>query len=116
MNQRSINLKTAKKITASELQYKNNEGELCDFDLFVNLFVKLPSVETHAPSPQYDFNSKNKTLDNILGYSISYSHSEVEKMFEKINKVCQNKISEFAKSEFIKKCKLKPAFNYIVHF
>jgi hypothetical protein len=94
------------KITTSDILYKNSKGELCD------LFIKLPSVDSYGPSPLYDFNSKNKTPKNIQGYTISYSHSAVEKMFEGINKVCQNKIKEFAKSELIKKCKLKPVFNY----
>jgi hypothetical protein len=94
------------KITTSDILYQNREGELC------NLFIKLPSVNTYGPSPQYDFNSKNKTLENIQGYTISYSHSEVEKMFELIKKVCQNKINDFAKSNLIKKCTLKPVFNY----
>src|SRR5580693_2651183 len=86
------------KIITSEILYKNSKGELCD------LFVKLPSVETYAPSPQYDFNSKNKTPENIQGYTISYSNSIVEKMFEVINEVCQNKINEFVKSNLIKNC------------
>ena len=94
------------KITTSEILYKNNEGEICD------LFVKLPSVETYGPSPQYDFNSKNKAQENIQGYTISYSNLIVEKMFEIINKVCQNKINDFTKDKLIKKCTLKPVFNY----
>jgi hypothetical protein len=94
------------KITTSDILYQNSKGELCDF------FIKLPAVDTYGPSPQYDFNSKNKTPENIQGYTISYSHSAVENMFEEINKVCQNKINEFAKSNFIKECQLKPVFNY----
>ena len=94
------------KITTSEILYKNSNGELCD------LFVKLPPIKAYGPSPQYDFNSKNKTLENIQGYTISYSNSIVEKMFEVINEVCQNKINEFVKSNLIKKCILKPTFNY----
>jgi hypothetical protein len=94
------------KITTSDISYLNNKGEPCDF------FVRLPSVDSFGPSPQHDFNSKNRRPDNIQGYTISYSQSDVEKMFEKIYKVCQNKINELAKSEPIKKCKLKPVFNY----
>jgi hypothetical protein len=94
------------KMTTSDILYQNEKGELC------NLFVKLPSVNTYGPSPQYDFNSKNKNTENIQGYTISYSHSEVEKMFEVINKVCQNTINDFAKSNLIKKCTIKPEFNF----
>ena len=94
------------KITTSDILYRNNDGKLC------NLYIALPSVEAYGPSPIYNFNSKMKTKENIQGYSISYSHSDVEKMFESLMKTCQDKINEFAKSKLIKKCILKPTFNY----
>src|SRR5260221_10430367 len=77
--------------------YRNDKSELCD------LYVVLPEMETYAPSPIYKFNSKNKSSENVEGYSISYHQSDAEKMFDLINDVCQNKIG--------KKYTLKPTFN-----
>ena len=92
--------------TTSEILYRNDKGELCE------LYIALPQVETYGPSPQYSFNSKVKSPDAIQGYTISYSNSEVENMFELLYKVCTSKIKEFAKQNMIKKCTLKPTFNY----
>jgi hypothetical protein len=92
--------------TTSEILYRNNKGELCD------LYIALPQIETYGPSPQYSFNSKVKSPDDIQGYTISYSKSEVESMFESLYKVCVSKINEYAKQKMIKKCTLKPTFNY----
>src|SRR5260221_712000 len=77
--------------------YRNDKSELCD------LYVVLPEMETYAPSPIYKFNSKNKSSENIEGYSVSYCHPDAEKVFDLINQVCQDKIG--------KQYKLKPTFN-----
>src|ERR1043165_4204384 len=87
------------KITTSDILYLNDNNEPCD------LFIKLPSVDTYDHLPEYIFKNKNRTPLNIEGYTILYCHSVVEKMFEVIIKVCQNKINEFAESNYIKKCK-----------
>ena len=71
----------------------------------------MPSIEAYGPFKQYSYN-KNKTPENIQGYSISYTNPIVEKMFEIINKVCQDKINEFAELNLIKPSKLKATFNY----
>jgi hypothetical protein len=92
--------------TTSEILYRNDKGELCEF------YIALPQVETYGPSPQYSFNSKVKSPDNIQGYTISYSNSAVENIFELLFKVCTYRINEFAKQKMIKKCTLKPTFNY----
>ena len=92
--------------TTSEILQRNDKGELCD------LYIALPQVETYGPSPQYSFNSKAKSPDDIQGYTISYSNSEVETMFESLYKVCVSKINEYAKQKMIKKCTLKSTFNY----
>ena len=91
--------------TTSEILYRNDKGELCEF------YIALPQVETFGPSPQYSFNSKVKSPDDIQGYTISYSNSELENIFESLYKVCTSKIKEFAKQNMIKKCTLKPTFN-----
>src|ERR1051325_7275411 len=93
------------RIITSEILYQNKEGKLCD------LYISLPSIEAYGPFKQYSYN-KNKTPENIQGYSISYTNPIVEKMFEIINKVCQDKINEFAELNLIKPSKLKPTFNY----
>ena len=92
--------------TTSEIFYRNSKGELCD------LYIALPQIETYGPSPQYSFISKVKSPENIQGYTISYGHLVVENVFEALGKVCMSKINEFAKSKKIKKCTLKPTFNY----
>src|SRR6266536_6511926 len=94
---RNINLS----INNSEILYRNNKGELCD------LYLVLPEIETYGPSPINTFNSKIKSKENIQGYTISYSHRDVEKMFDSIHDDFQNKINEI-----INNCKLKPIFNY----
>ena len=94
---RDINLS----IKTSEILYRNNKGELCD------LYITLPQIETYGPSPINTFNSKIKSKENIQGYTISYSHLDVEKMFDSIHDDFQNKINEI-----INNCKLKPIFNY----
>src|SRR6266536_3299631 len=66
---RDINLS----IKTSEILYRNNKGELCD------LYITLPQIETYGPSPINTFNSKIKSKENIQGYTISYSHLDVEK-------------------------------------
>ncbi len=88
-------------IKTSEILYRNNKGELCD------LYISLPQIETYGPSPINTFNSKIKSKENIQGYTISYSHQDVEKMFDSIHDDFQNKINEI-----INNCKLKPIFNY----
>jgi len=88
-------------IETSEILYLNDKSELCDF------YLILPEIETYGPSPIYKFNSKNKSKENIQGYTISYSHRGVEKMFDSIHDGFQNKINEL-----INNCKLKPIFNY----
>ena len=93
------------RIITSDILYQNKEGKLCD------LYISLPSIEAYGPFKQYSYN-KNKTPENIQSYSISYTNPIVEKMFEILNKVCQDKINEFAESKLIQPCKLKPTFNY----
>src|SRR6266536_4636712 len=88
-------------IETSEILYLNDKSELCDF------YLILPEIETYGPLPIYKFNSKNKSKENIQGYTISYSHRDVEKMFDSIHDGFQNKINEL-----INNCKLKPIFNY----
>ena len=77
------------KIRSSNILYRNSKGEVYD------LYIVLPSIQAYGPFTQYTFNCKNKSKENIKGYSISYSNPIVEEMFEKINKTCQNKINEF---------------------
>ena len=88
-------------IKTSEILYRNNEGKLCD------IYIALPQIETYGPSPINTFNSKIKSRENIQGYTISYSHPQVEKILDSIYDVFQNKINEL-----INNCKLKPIFNY----
>src|SRR6266536_847216 len=85
-------------IETSDIMYLNDKSELCD------LYLVLPEIETYGPSLIYKLNSKNKSPENVEGYSISYSHPDVEKVFNLINDVCQNKIG--------KQYTLKPTFNY----
>src|SRR6266536_4938617 len=85
-------------IETSDIMYLNDKSELCD------LYLILPAIETYGPSPIYKFNSNIKSLENIEGYSVSYSNPDVEKVFDLINDVCQNKIG--------KQYTLKPTFNY----
>src|SRR6266536_1137037 len=73
-------------IETSDIMYLNDKSELSD------LYLILPQIETYGPSPIYKFNSKNKSSENIEGYSVSYSNPDVEKVFDAINKVCQEKI------------------------
>jgi hypothetical protein len=95
-----------RKIITSDICYLNDKNECC------KLYITLPPMQGYGPFPSYDFNTKIKTYENIKDYQICYAHSIVEKMFAKINKVCQDRINEFVKLKLInKKCILKPIFN-----
>src|SRR6266536_1948219 len=75
-------------IETSDIVYLNDKSELCDF------YLILPQIETYGPSAIYKFNSKNKSSENVEGYSISYSHPDAEKVFDLINQVCQETIGK----------------------
>src|SRR5271163_377730 len=82
------------KLKISDLSYLNEKNELCA------LYIQLAEVETFGPFPQYDFNSK-KTVNDINGYTISYSNDEACKLCKNILKICSNKF---------KKSNIKPVF------
>src|SRR5271163_3520515 len=82
------------KLKISDISYLNEKNELCA------LYIQLEEVEAFGPFPQYDFNSK-KTVNDINGYTISYSNDEACKLFKNILKICSNKF---------KKANIKPVF------
>ncbi len=85
-------------IETSDIMYLNDKSELCD------LYLILPEIKAYGPSPIYKFYSANKSSGNVEGYSISYYHPDVEKVFDLITDVCQETIG--------KQYTLKPTFNH----
>jgi len=90
-----IKTKAGFKMKVAEISYLNDNNKPCD------LYISLPKVETYGPYPQYPFNSTSKNSKDICGYTISYQHKEIKKLFQAIQKVVSKKF---------KKCNIKPVF------
>jgi len=92
---KEIKTKSNIKMKIAEISYLNDKDELCD------LYITLPPVSTYGPYPQYNYNSSSKTEKDICGYTISYSNTEVNKLFHSIQKIISKKF---------KKYNMKPVF------
>jgi len=72
----------------SDISYLNDKGEDCDF------YIKLPTVETYGPYPQYKYDTSSKSPEDINGYTISYANEEACELFQKIKKICSKKVKK----------------------
>ena len=94
---KEIKTKSNIKMKIADISYLNDKNELCD------LYITLPPVSTYGPYPQYNYNSSSKTEKDICGYTISYSNTEVTKLFHSIQKIISNKSKKYIiKPVFVK--------------